>query len=142
MSPLFGRKEEKASKDAAAQAVVERLTALSAWELAAEILPVFGSAGVHSGGIKRDWSEQFADDTAKSLLADSPAGSADSRLCEQLRTPIMEAIQTLENSGLLLRTFVRATPWNQNLQITRLGQAALDESSVHSYLRDSARSDG
>jgi hypothetical protein len=139
MPPLFGNKEEKAAKDAAAQVVVERLTALSASELAAEILPVFGSAGVYSGGLKRDWSEQFADDTAKSLMADSPAGSAESRSLGQLRTPIMEAIQTLENTGLLLRTFVRAQPWNQTLQITRLGQTALDEGSVHSYLRDPAR---
>jgi hypothetical protein len=62
MSPLFGSKEDRAAKAAAAQAVVERLAALSAWQLAAEILPWFGSAGVHSGSIKRDFSEQFADD--------------------------------------------------------------------------------
>jgi hypothetical protein len=40
---LFGNREEKRAKAAAAQAESERLVALPVRELAAEIMPAFGS---------------------------------------------------------------------------------------------------
>jgi len=142
MSPLFGNKEEKAAKRAVTDAEVERLLALSVWELAAEILPVFGAGGTHSGGMTR-WSGELADEIAKSLLSAQSGGPSRSTSRQALSIPILEAIQALENAGLLLRTLEvrqRSGTYDlkQGLQITRLGQAALDEDRARAYLRDLA----
>jgi hypothetical protein len=45
---LFGNKEEKAAKAAAAQAESERLIALPVADLAAEIMPAFGPDGIEA----------------------------------------------------------------------------------------------
>jgi hypothetical protein len=142
MSPLFGNKGEKAAKRAVADAAVERLIALSVWELAAEVLPVFGANGIHSGGMTR-WTGELADEIAKLLLNASGAGSLNARSVKALSIPILEAIQALENAGLLLRTLeVRQRSGSydlkEGLQITRLGQAALDEDRARLYLQDRA----
>jgi len=46
---LFGRSEEKAAQDEAAQAEAERLQGLSATELAETLMPAFGPEGPKPG---------------------------------------------------------------------------------------------
>ena len=143
MSPLFGDKEERAAKRAAADAEVERLLALTVWELAAEILPTFGAGGIHSGGMKRDWSGEIGDEIAKSLVGARSAGPSSVTSRQALSIPILEAIQALESAGLLLWTLEHRRGFGsfdhqQRLQITRLGQATLDEGRARVYLRDPA----
>jgi hypothetical protein len=138
MSPLFGDKDEMAAKRAAASAEIERLTALPARDLAAEILPLFASSGPPAGPLRaREGSDSIARNVALRVAAPLGRGSVSSQTLGQLRTPIKEAIQALVNAGLLLQEF--HSDGGLDVFITRLGQAALRDGDVVSYLNGPAR---
>jgi hypothetical protein len=138
MSPLFGDKEEIAAKRAAASTEIERLIALSARELAAEVLPFFALDGPARGPLRvRHGSDDFANRVADRIVASVGRGSVSLRSREQLTTPIKEAIQALVNSGLLLQEF--HSDGGLEIVITRLGQTAVKEGDVVSYLHGPGR---
>ena len=59
----------------------------------------------HSDGVARVDLDSLGDTLTKSLIGGRPASRSDVALREELRIPIAEAVQTLENSGLLVRTY-------------------------------------
>jgi hypothetical protein len=133
MSPLFGDKDERAAKRAAASAEVERLAALSALELAGEILPLFACDGPPKGPLStREGSDSIARDVALRVVAPLGRGSVSGQSLGQLRTPIKEAIQALVNAGLLLQEF--HSDGGLAVYITRLGREAITDGDVASYL--------
>jgi hypothetical protein len=129
VSPLFGNREDKAAQDAAALAEIERLSSLPAADLAAEMMPAFGPDGprVPGGGLGilqvMTW-----------LMSSYPRGNKGlSRLLPAAR----EGVQVLENAGLV-QVLQRGSDGSVGrLTVTRLGEQALTEDSVHRYLNSS-----
>jgi hypothetical protein len=121
---LFGNKEDKAQQDAAAKAEADRLVAMSARDLAVDVLPAFGTGGPGAGG------KQIGTlGVAMYLMRDFPRGNVQAK---QLIEPIREAFQALEHAGLIIEK-VHNTG-GSNVVITRAGSAALDEGTVASLL--------
>jgi hypothetical protein len=94
---LFGNKAEKQAKIAAAQAESERLAALAARELAAEVMPAFGPEGINA----KPGHRQGPMEVVAWLLPDAPV---------KYRQPILgaaiEALGALEGAELLTRRSV------------------------------------
>jgi hypothetical protein len=121
MSPRFGSYDDKSAQRAAASAEIERLCLLPAPDLAAAILPAWAS----------DWlcnSTVPARDAAQWLMAAYPKGPS----LDALIPPVGEAIQVLEHSGLLIRTVLSSG--GSNVDLTRLGRAALVQGTVRQHL--------
>jgi hypothetical protein len=120
---LFGKSEEKAAQDQAAQAEVERLQALSAVELAEVLMPAFGPDGPKPGSYLNQLQ------VGMWLMSSHPRGT---KYIKDLREPIMEGLQDLENAGLIVgRTRGGAASL---LKATRLGEEALAQGTVGRYL--------
>ena len=124
MAPLFRKTEEQAGQEQAALAEIERLAALPAADLAVELLPALGAAGIpHArAGVRVlqccDW-----------LLASFPRASKFNP--GQLAEPVREALQRLEHANLVTATpHDRISLW----RITRDGQSALDQQTTAQLL--------
>ena len=132
MSRLFGDQDDRTAKRAAASAEIERLTGLSARELAAEVLPLFAPAGPPGGPLKtRHGSDDFANRIADRFVAPFGRGSV-SLQPRAAEGPIKEAIQVLVTAGLLLQDF--HSDGGLDVFVTRLGQEAINHNDVASYL--------
>jgi hypothetical protein len=121
---LFGNKEEKAAEEQAAKAEAERLQSMSAVELAEVLMPAFGPDGPKPGSYLNQLQ------VASWLMSSFPRGT---KYLKDLREPIMEGLQDLENAGLIVgRTRGGAASL---LKATRLGEDALAEGTVADHLR-------
>ncbi len=120
---LFGNKEEKAAEQAAAQAEAERLQALPASELAEAVMPAFGPDGGRPG-------HELNSLQVMSWLMSSHKGGT--KYLTQLRNPTREAIQALENAGLVIQMGPGGP--GARLKATSLGETALAEGTVAKYL--------
>ena len=122
---LFGKSEEKAAQDEAAKAEAERLQSLSAVELAVALMPAFGPKGPKPGSYLNQLQ------VGMWLMSDYPRGN---KYQKDLREPIMEGLQDLENAGLIVGRSRGGTA--SLLKATRLGESALAEGSVARYIKD------
>ena len=120
---LFGNKEEKAAQEEAAKAEAERLQSLTAAQFAEVLLPAFGPDGPKPGSYLNQLQ------VASWLMSSFPRGT---KFLTELRDPIMEGLQVLENADLIVgRTRGGAASL---LKATRLGDEALAEGDVAKYL--------
>jgi len=116
---LFGNKEEKAARQAAAEAEVARLKALAPAGLAVELMKVYAN-GSASG---------LNELQAGMALLSGVKGSAGQ--VGELREAVREAVQTLENAGLLSRVQARGGGW---MTITQAGHEAIAAGAVSQSL--------
>jgi hypothetical protein len=121
---LFGNRDEKAAKGAAAQAETDRLVGLSAADLAIEVLPALGPEGINAGSGHR----QGPVEVTNWLLAPF---SKSVKYRQPVLGPVIEGLQVLEHAGLVER---RSFGGGSTYHATRLGETALAEGSVRSYL--------
>jgi hypothetical protein len=119
---LFGNKQEKAARHAAAEAEVARLKSLGASELAVELIAAFSP---DDSGRSPGLGEL---QVAMSAMAASKGSAGD---LAALRDPVREALQLLENAGLLTRVPARGGGW---FQLTALGKEAVAEGAVRQTL--------
>jgi len=124
---LFGKSEEKAAQQQAAQMEAERLQSLSAAEMAEAVMPVFGPDGVRPG------HELNILQVMSWLMSSHPGGT---KYLTQLRNPTREAIQTLENAGLVIQMGPGGP--GARLKATSLGETALAGGTVGDYLKGPA----
>ncbi len=123
MSPLFRRSEEKLAQRAAADAEIARIRERNIDALAIELLPVMGPDGIGKGVTVR--SQQLCE----YLLRDYPAGKGMKAL--DLLSPVREALEELERSGLVEARHWQRTPvW----RITRLGKQVLADGTLEERL--------
>jgi hypothetical protein len=124
---LFGgkSKQEKQAEDEAARGEVERLVGLPVAELAAEVLPAFGPGGPGKGG-----KEIGTLQVGMFLMRDFPRGN---QFVKGLVGPIREAMQALENAGLIERR-VHNTG-GATVSVTRLGLAAIEDGAAAQHLQ-------
>jgi hypothetical protein len=130
-SPLFGKSDQKAAEEEAGRAELERLLALSAKDLAVEILPAVGPGGIRistGGGYNTVQVTQWLMRNHKRRPNIKP-----------LIEPVREAIQVLENAGLVLRTTSGIGTGVSSVKATRLGEQVLSEGTVRQYLDGSAQ---
>lgn len=112
---LFGNKDEKRAKEAAAQAESERLMALPVADLAAEIMPAFGPDGINAGSGHR----QGPMEVTEWLFAST---STKVRYRQPTLGPVIEGLQMLDNAGLLAqRNFGGSNSSASTYHATRLG---------------------
>jgi hypothetical protein len=124
MSPLFRKGEDKAEQDAAGEAELARLSALSAPELAAEIMPAFGPDGPRSsGGLNAVQIAQWL----MASYARSPG-------LKPLLPPIQKATQALESVGLVEQKQSGLGTGSSSAKATPLGEQALGEHTVQQHL--------
>jgi isoaspartyl peptidase/L-asparaginase-like protein (Ntn-hydrolase superfamily) len=119
---LFGNKQEKAARHAEAEAEVARLTALSAVELAIELMAAF-SAG------KRGRSPELGELQVAMWTMANHNGSAGN--VAALRDAVREALQVLENANLLTRVPARGGGW---FKLSAAGEQALASDTVRQTL--------
>ena len=120
---LFGKSEEKAAEEAAAEAEADRLLSLPVPELAAEVMAAFGPEGARPG------HELNILQVMNWMMSSYPGGT---KYLKQLQQPVREAIQALENAGLVVR--MGAGGPGARLKATRLGDQALAEGKVAEHL--------
>lgn len=121
----FGNKAEKQAKAANAQAESERLVAMSAHELAAEVLPAFGSDGMKI----KPGHRQGPLEVVAWLLPDAPV-----KYRQPVLGPVIEALGVLEQTNLLTRSSFGSRGQASTYRATRLGGAALADGTVRSQL--------
>ena len=123
VSPLFRRSEEKVARKAAAKEEIDRLRALSVFDLAAVVLPGLGPDGPTRGASV--WAQQLCE----FLLKDYPGAGRTDTL--DLIAPVNRALDLLEDAHLVGTISIQRTPkW----QITPLGEAALADGTVRERL--------
>ena len=121
---MFGNKEEKAARQAAADEWLQGLLALSVADLAVEIMPAFGPGGVS----KKMGARVGMLQVVLWLRSQGPSASG------QFKTiidPVREGVQALEHAGLVVRVQSGDSSYWQS---TRLGVTALAEGTVRSYV--------
>jgi hypothetical protein len=126
VAPLFGNKEEKAAKEAAAASESARLVALPVEDLAAEIMPAFGLDGAFHSGHRSGPVE-----VCKWLLAPY---SGSSKYTQPVLGPTIESLQALEHAGLVEGRNFGSNGRASSYDATRLGETALAENSVRQKL--------
>jgi hypothetical protein len=120
---LFGKSEEKVAEEEAAKAEAERLQSLTAVQFAEVLMPAFGPDGPKPGSYLNQLQ------VGSWLMSSFPRGT---KYIKDLREPIMEGLQVLENADLIVgRTRGGAASL---LKATRLGEQALAEGNVSKYL--------
>jgi hypothetical protein len=120
---LFGKSEERIAREAAAQAEIERLRALTTEELAVLLLPALGPDVTPRGHHRR--SQQLCE----YLLRDFP-GAGQTRTL-QLMSPVRRALEKLQDAGLVSAFHLERSPlW----QITSLGTNVLAEGTTERHL--------
>jgi hypothetical protein len=122
---FFGNKAERQAKAANAQAESERLVAMSANGLAAEVLPAFGPDGMKiKSGHRRGPLEVVA-----WLLPDAAM-----KYRQPVLGPVIEALGALEHADLLTRSSFGNRGQASTYRLTRLGETALAEGNVRNQL--------
>ena len=121
---LFGNKEEKVAQDQAAKAEADRLQALPATQLAEAVMPAFGPEGARPG------NEINILQVMSWLMSSYPRGT---KYLTQLRDPTWEAIQALENAGLVIQ--MGSGGQGGRLKATSLGETAFAEGTVAENLK-------
>jgi hypothetical protein len=125
---LFGNRDEKRAREAAAQAESERLAALPVAELAAAVMPAFGAEGIAAGSGHRQGPIEVTE-----WLFDSTSTKVKYR--QPVLGPVIEALQLLDGAGLVgRRSFGGANSSASTYHATRLGEAALADGSVAQHL--------
>jgi hypothetical protein len=119
---LFGNKEEKAAKEAAGAAEVERLEGLSADELAAELMPAFGPDGAKSKGEQGTPPMQVI----QWLIRDHPYHPSLMPLVDAVLT----ALEKMAAAGLLSRRGSGIGTGAETYRLTPLGESTLTDGSV------------
>ncbi len=124
--PLFGGGGDKAAQQAAAQAEFERLSTIPRSQLAAEVLPVFapGQPGSRNPGRGLNMLQIMI-----WLMSAYPRATG---FFTRLEMPVREALQLLENAGLVLRLGDRTG--GSHLVATTLGLQALAQGTAAEYL--------
>jgi hypothetical protein len=121
---LFGNKEEKRAREAAAEAESERLAALPVAALAAEVMPAFGPDGIGAGSGHR----QGPMEVTEWLFAST---STKVKYRQPVLGPVIEALQLLDGAGLVgRRSFGGGNSSASTYHATRLGEEALADGSV------------
>jgi hypothetical protein len=121
---LFGDKGEKRAREAAARAESERLAGLPVAELAAAVLPAFGPDGIGAGG----GHQQGAIQVTEWLFAST---STKVKYRQPVLGPVIEALQMLDNAGLLeRRSFGGPSSNASTYHATRRGEEALADGSA------------
>jgi hypothetical protein len=119
MSPLFRRSEEKVARKAAAKQEIERLRALSVFELAALVLPGLGPDGPTRG------ASAFPQQLSDYLLKDYPGAGFQDTL--DLISAVNKALDVLKDGHLVQSISLQRTPrW----QLAPLGERALADGNV------------
>lgn len=127
MSPLFGNKDEKRAREAAASAETERLVRLSVADLAAEIMPAFGPDGLQTRSGHRQGPVEIS-----TWLLSSFSSSVKYR--QPVLGPVIESLQALEHAGLVQRRGFGDNGASATYHATRLGETALADGSVRQHL--------
>jgi hypothetical protein len=122
---LFGHKEEKRAKEAAAQAESDRLLALPVRELAVEIMPAFGPDGINA----KSGHRQGPMEVVSWLLPDTPV-----KYRQPMLGPVIEALGVLEHAELLTRRTFGSKGQASTYHATRLGETALVEGTIRQQL--------
>jgi hypothetical protein len=125
ISPLFGNKQEKAARHAAAEAEANRLAALPVADLAAELIPAFGADGPGRGRRHEVNLLQLSN----WLMRSFPGGT---KYLRDLERPTREAVQALEHAGLIERLGQHGV--GQRFATTRLGEDAIADGSARQRL--------
>ena len=121
---LFGDRGEKRARETAAQAESERLAGLPVAGLAAELMPAFGPDGIGAGG----GHQQGAIQVTEWLFAST---STKVKYRQPVLGPAIEALQVLENAGLVGRRSFGGPGSNASTyHATWLGEEALADGSV------------
>jgi hypothetical protein len=123
ITPLFRRRVVDPGQKAAAEAEIARLKALAPDELAAQVLPGLGPDGPGNGYSVRP--QQLCDYLVRSF---PEAGQLNTLI---LMTPVWEALQRLEELGLVAPVSVTRSPvWH----LTQLGKATIADGTVRARL--------
>ncbi|MGA9858944.1 MAG: hypothetical protein WBQ18_13860 [Solirubrobacteraceae bacterium] len=124
---LRRKSEEKLAQEAAVQAEIDRLKALSTEELAVILLPALGPDGPAPG--QRLRPQQLCE----YLLREFPGGGQTRPL--QLLPPVRRATTKLEDAGLVSAIYLQRSPvWG----ITSLGARVLADATVEQRLGNPA----
>jgi hypothetical protein len=123
---LFGNKEEKATKEAAGAAEVERLEGLSIDRLSAEILPALVPGAARGADKLGSGSLQIL----QWLLRDHPYHPDLKRLLEMIKA----ALEKMTAAGLLTRRVSGVGTGAQTFKLSPFGEEALAEGSAEQRL--------
>jgi hypothetical protein len=128
---MFGNKnkEEKAAKELAGSAEVERLTSLPVPELAAELMLAFGPDGAKSKGSSGTPPMQIV----QWLLSSFPYHPN----LRPLVTAVLAGLQELEHAGLISLRTSGVGSGGQLYLLTEAGKSALADGSTSSRLKQS-----
>jgi hypothetical protein len=124
---LFGNREEKAEKEAAAEAELDRLVALPLPDLGAAIMPAFGPDGLQTSSGHR----QGPVEVAKWMMS---SYSSKTKYTQPLLRPVMEGLQALDNAGLVESRGFGDKGASTTYHVTRAGEEALADGSVSQRL--------
>ena len=123
MSPLFRSRVDKVAQ-AAAQAEIERLKALSVNDLAVKLMAGLGRNGANSGYSVR------VQQLCTYLVRDFPGAGQLQTL--ELMSAVCEGLQRLEQAELVYEISHQRSPvW----RITRLGEATLADGTIQDHIR-------
>ena len=125
MSPMFRKSAEKVAEEAAAQAEIKRLKALSVNDLAVELLRGLGPNGANKGYSVR------VQQLCTYLVRDFP-GAGNIKTLE-LMSRVGEGLQRLEQAELVYEiSHQRSSVW----RITRLGEATLADGTIQQHIKE------
>jgi hypothetical protein len=120
---LFGNREEKAAKEAEAQAELDRLTALAQPELGGEIARAFAPDGLGTKSGHRQGPIEVTNWLMSSY-------SSKAKFTQPLLRPVMEGLQALENAGLVESRGFGDKGAASTYHLTTAGEQALADGSV------------
>jgi hypothetical protein len=124
MSPLFRKSEEKVAREAAVQAEIDRLKALSVDDLAVMLLPALGPEIAGRGHTVRE--QQLCN----YLLRDFPRVGTMKAL--QLLPRVRKSLERLKDADLVSSLSIQRSPiW----QITGPGETALAQGTIEQRVR-------
>jgi hypothetical protein len=122
---LFGNKEEKAAKEAAGAAEVERLEGLTVDRLAVELMPAFGPDGAKAKG-----GEVAPLKILQWLMREHPYHPS----LRALLDSELAALERLAGAGLLTRRISGVGSGAQTFKLSPFGEEALADGSVEQRL--------
>lgn len=131
MTPLFGRRAERAAAERAADLAVERLCALPRVELAALLMAAFGDEGSRW----MPFSSPSLNPVSASewlLRGQRPQG----RHLRAIVGPVRDALRALEDARLIEWHGSRTVSAKAHLEATALGRVALAQRNVRDYLEE------
>ena len=116
---VFRRNEEKRAREAAIQAEVDRLKALSPEALAVEVLPILAAEAAKKSRV----GHLYVSDICRELV-----GTVSGRVNLALKQPVREALQRLEHANLVLQS--ASAEMGSSWRITREGEQAAAAGSI------------